>query len=70
MDAYRTLALVEADPLPNACVQERAVSVSPWRSLPPWLARALAGATTLFLLMASASLGAITWTVVAAPARG
>jgi hypothetical protein len=64
---YRSPALVHVDPLPNACVPDRAVHAS--FPLPPAFAKALAAAATLLLLMGSASLGAITWTVVTTPAR-
>jgi hypothetical protein len=67
MQPYRTPAVVDANPLPSACVTER--TASRWRVLPPVLVRALAAAGVLFLLVSTASIGAVTWTVVTAYPR-
>ena len=69
MHAYRTPAVVDPDPLPNACVPDAAAPAPPWRHLTPALVKALGVATTLFLLTGSASLGAIAWSLVTAPAH-
>jgi hypothetical protein len=66
MHAYRTPAVVDPEPLPNACVPGGAAPFSPWRHLTPAIVKALGVATTLFLTAGAATLGTITWRLAAA----
>ncbi len=71
---YRESLVLVADPLPCQCVPEGAASRCPLLRAAPrvrsrWVA-AVSSAATLLLLVASASLGAIAWTVIAAPLAG
>src|SRR5271165_6737017 len=67
---YRDLVTVEADTLPDACVPRNAcpqrcphAPLSPPRGLPAAFAKALSASVTLLLLVGSASISAVTWTV-------
>jgi hypothetical protein len=69
---YRDLVPLDPDPLPDACVPRGtlpkrcpyAAPLAPARGLPRAFARALSASATALLLVASASVGAITWTAV------
>ena len=63
---HLTPAVVDPEPLPNACVPGGTAPASPWRHLTPAIVRALGVATTLFLIAGAASLGALTWRLAAA----
>src|SRR6185437_347921 len=66
MHAYRTPAIVDLEPLPNACVPGGTAPLSPWRHLPPAIVKALGVAMTLFLLTGAATLGTVTWRLATA----
>ena len=70
---YRDPVPTDPDVLPDTCVPKEGAAPCqrlhvlpcppPARSLPPAFGKAFAGAATLLLLVASASMSAITWTV-------
>lgn len=74
---YREPVLIVADPLPRSCVPEdapgRVRCPPPARAFPSGFFKALSAAATLLLLVSSASLAAITWTItstlISAPER-